>query len=222
MDDFAGGDMPADDMGGGNDDKPFDDVPFDAGVEADENTDPKKYIQQLAGKLGQTLRNYTETQGGADLELEKFAINSVISATHTADMDPNDKKDIIKKINSSGQDAGGESDDFGDTITEPEGGEEAPDSGEDMGDTFGEGIQILPKDHKQVFKNAKLGVNESNDLNTDGKSSIFAENENMTETEEPLVQPKVVPIVKPNEQPKRREKPWRITPQEAPQPKANK
>ena len=219
-DDFSGVDVPADDVnGGGADDKPFDDVPFDAGVEADENSDPKKYIQQLAGKLGQTLRNYTETQGGADLELEKFAINSVVSATHTADMDPNDKKDIIKKINSSGQDAGGESDDFGDDIASPEAEPEVEAPSED---TFGEGIQILPKDHKQVFKDAKLGVNESNDLKKEEKSSIFAENENMTETEEPLVKPQTVPTVKPNEQPKRREKPWRIAPQEAPQPKANK
>lgn len=137
-------------------------------------------------------------------------------------MDPNDRKDIIKKINTAGQDAGGENDDFGDTIAEPEnnGGKENVD--DNSGDTFGEGIQILPKDHKQVFKDAKLGVNESTDLNLDEKNSIFAENENMTETEEPLVKPKTVPIVKPNEQPKRREKPWRITPQEAPQPKANK
>ncbi len=214
------GDMPSGDMG--NDDKPFDDEPFDAGVEADEESDPKKYIQQLAGKLGQTLRNYTETQGGADLELEKFAINSVISATHTSDMDPSDRKDIIKKINTSGQDAGGENDDFGDDIASPEnGGNEEATSG-DMNDTFGEGIQILPKDHKQVFKDAKLGVNESNDLKTEDKNSIFAENENMIDTEEPLVKPKTTPVIKPNEQPKRREKPWKISPQEAPQPKADK
>jgi len=34
--------------------------------------------------------------------LEKFAINSLISATHTAEMDEEDKKDIIKKINNAG------------------------------------------------------------------------------------------------------------------------
>ena len=78
------------------DDKPFDDEPFDAGVEADEETDPKKYIEQLTGKLGQTLRKYTEEQGQPDFELEKFAINSLLSATHTSEMDEEDKKDIIK------------------------------------------------------------------------------------------------------------------------------
>ena len=85
-------------------DKPFDDTPFDAGVEADEDEDPEKYIQQLAGKLGTTLRKYTEDNGEPDFELEKFAINSVISATHTAEMDNEDQKDIIKKIKSSGND----------------------------------------------------------------------------------------------------------------------
>lgn len=35
--------------------------------------------------------------------MEKFAINSVISATHSAKMDSEDKKDIISKINKSGE-----------------------------------------------------------------------------------------------------------------------
>ena len=86
------------------DDKPFDDTPFDAGVDADEDEDPEKYIQQLAGKLGTTLRKYSEDKGEPDFDLEKFAINSVISATHTAKMDEEDQKDIIKKIKSSGDD----------------------------------------------------------------------------------------------------------------------
>ena len=85
------------------DDKPFDDTPFDAGVEADEDTDPEKYIQQLSGKLGTTLRKYTEDKGQPDFDLEKFAINSVISATHTAEMDEEDQKDIIKKVKTSGR-----------------------------------------------------------------------------------------------------------------------
>ena len=85
-----------------SDDKPFDDTPFDAGVEADEDEDPEKYIQQLAGKLGTTLRKYTEDKGEPDFDLEKFAINSVISATHTAEMDEEDQKDIINKVKSSG------------------------------------------------------------------------------------------------------------------------
>jgi hypothetical protein len=100
-------DAPAEEPAG---DMPFEKEPFDAGVEADEETDPKKFIEQLSGKLGQSLRQYTKDQGQPDFELEKFAINSVISATHTAEMDEEDKNDIIKKINKSGED---ETQDFG-------------------------------------------------------------------------------------------------------------
>ncbi len=84
------------------DDKPFDDEPFDAGVEADEDEDPKKYIQQLAGKIGQSLRDYEKDLDNPDFELEKFVINSVISATNTSEMDKEDQEDIIKKVETSG------------------------------------------------------------------------------------------------------------------------
>lgn len=100
-----GGDEGGLDLGDeGGSEKPFDDEPFDAGVEADEESEPETYIQQLSGKLGQSLRKYTDDSGAPDYDLEKFAINSVISATHTADMDPEDQKDIIQKIKSSGKD----------------------------------------------------------------------------------------------------------------------
>lgn len=84
-------------------DKPFDDEPFDAGIDTDEQSDPKKFIQQLSGKLGQSLRSYTKQQGGPDLELEKFAVNSLLSATHTSEMDQEDQSDIINKVKSAGE-----------------------------------------------------------------------------------------------------------------------
>jgi hypothetical protein len=99
------------------DDKPFDNTPFDAGVEADEETDPKKFIEQLTGKLGQSLRKYNDEQGQPDFELEKFAINSLLSATHTSEMDAEDQKDIIKKVKTAGQ---------GDEDVAPESSEETP------------------------------------------------------------------------------------------------
>lgn len=48
------------------------------------------------------MRTYTEKNGQPDFDLEKFAINSLISATHTSQMDDEDKKDIIKKVEDSG------------------------------------------------------------------------------------------------------------------------
>jgi hypothetical protein len=95
------GEIPADDTTA--DEAPFEKEPFDAGVEADEEEDPKKFIQQLTGKLGQSLRQYTDEQGQPDFELEKFAINSLLSATHTGEMDSEDQKDIIKKVKKSGK-----------------------------------------------------------------------------------------------------------------------
>lgn len=115
-----GNDFGAEDAGGGSE-KPFDDEPFDAGVQADEETDPKKFIQQLSGKLGNSLRKYSEDEGTPDLELEKFAINSLISATHTGQMDGNDQKEIIEKLKAAGKD--GSEDGLN------------PDSGEDTGDS---------------------------------------------------------------------------------------
>lgn len=90
---------------GPTNDKPFDDEPFDAGVEADEDEDPKKFIQQLAGKIGQSLRDYEKELTEPDFELEKFVINSVISATNTSEMDKEDQEDIIKKVETSGNDS---------------------------------------------------------------------------------------------------------------------
>lgn len=82
--------------------KPFDDEPFDPDVDADEETDPKKFIQQMAGKIAQSLRSYTKDEGEPDFELEKFVINSIISATNTSQMDKSDQKDIINKIKEAG------------------------------------------------------------------------------------------------------------------------
>lgn len=170
-------------------------------------------------------------------------------------MTPEDKNDIIKKINDAGEDAGeAPKDDFGDDIgsnAETNG----DDSGEDFDNPLGENtvFPAIDKENKQVFKNAKLGVDEIDETKDnltescwkgykqvgmkekDGKqvpncvpinenfdksekNSTFAENEDMTETVEPLVEPKTVPIVKPNVQPKRREKPWKITPNTTPAP----
>jgi hypothetical protein len=57
----------------------------------DEDT---KKIQKYTGKIGQMLRDMDE----ADPELEKYVINSIISALHLDEMDEEDKEDIIAKI----------------------------------------------------------------------------------------------------------------------------
>lgn len=127
-----------------SDDKPFDAEPFNAGVEADEESDPKKFIEQLTGKLGQSLRKYNENQGQPDFELEKFAINSLLSATHTSEMDSNDQEDIIKKVKTAGNGDNGDDenqDNDNDSESEDSGDTSAPSStGDNVSNDFGGGM----------------------------------------------------------------------------------
>jgi hypothetical protein len=146
---------------GGSDDKPFDDEPFDAGVEADEDTDPEKFIQQLSGKLGQSMRDYTEDKGEPDFDLEKFAINSVVSASHTAEMDEEDREDIIDKVKTAGRgddDSGEDVEDSGELDMGDEGdsGEEL-DLGGEEGDDSGE-LDLGGEEIEEGFDDAERGI----------------------------------------------------------------
>ncbi len=165
------------DFGGGSeapqapiDDKPFDDEPFDAGVEADEETDPKKFIEQLSGKLGQSLRKYTEEQGQPDFELEKFAINSVISATHTSEMDEEDKNDIIKKINTSGENDS--KDNENDSVNNDGDNGDTDGANPDNAEDGQEGLEEFT-----VFENFFLKEPKRNNMFQPGSNDILNENE---------------------------------------------
>lgn len=101
MDDqMIGGDSDGMDMG--NDDSAFD-TNFDAGVDADENTDPKKFIQQLTGKLSQSLRKYNNDLPKPDEELSKYVAGMILKQT-TDGLTDSDKKDIIDKVTGNGSD----------------------------------------------------------------------------------------------------------------------
>lgn len=154
--DFGGNENPEEEP---KNDMPFEKEPFDAGVDADEETDPKKFIEQLSGKLGQALRQYTKDQGQPDFELEKFAINSVISATHTAEMDEEDKNDIIKKINKSGEN---DAQDFGDDNQNNADSGDNSFGGPDNGD-FNDDNLDFSSDEEEVKEN-DFYVYESKDL----------------------------------------------------------
>ena len=156
-----------------SDDKPFDDEPFDAGVDADEESDPKKFIEQLTGKLGQSLRKYTEEQGQPDFELEKFSINSLLSATHTSEMDAEDQKDIINKVKEAGQgdeDVAPESDKASDETPSEEPAPESEPSDE-------EGLAEF-----RVYENMdNLFVNpKKNNMFQDGSNDILDESDRCT------------------------------------------
>lgn len=76
------------------------DTNFDAGVEADEDSDPKKYIQQLTGKLSQTLSTYNNENGGSDTETNKYVANMLVAQV-AKNLDDAERKEVIKKINTT-------------------------------------------------------------------------------------------------------------------------
>lgn len=103
------------------------DTNFDAGVDADENTDPKKYIQQLTGKLSQSLRKYNENLPKPETDLCKYVAGMILKQT-TDGLTGSDKKDIIDKVNG---DSSENNDDMGDGSmqqlnNQPMEGEEQP------------------------------------------------------------------------------------------------
>jgi hypothetical protein len=221
-------DEPTQDMAPEANDKPFNDEPFNAGVESDEADEPKKFIQQLSGKLGQSLRKYTDESGQPDFDLEKFAINSVISATHTSEMDEEDKKDIISKINNSGKDDTSEPQDNGDGMdnsnlgpdNSPNPEESNPDD-ENNKKNFGESLNIRENKCNFVVKNKtmiKTTLKETFDCGCNIEEVI---EEIMAE---PAVKPQVKPDVIPDVKPSRRSSPYKvpvILPEHSPKPKAN-
>lgn len=95
MDMMGGGDPM---MGGMPQDgqNPFD-TNFDAGVEANEETDPKKYIQQLTGKLSQSLRSYNEGQPQPDADLSKYVAGMIVKQAIDG-LPQEDVEDILSKV----------------------------------------------------------------------------------------------------------------------------
>ena len=95
-----------------NDSSVFD-TNFDAGVEADEDEDPKKYIQQLTGKLSQELSKYNNEMGEPDVELGKY-VGGMIVKQVAKTLDDAGKKELIKKINTTKENEESEDTQIGD------------------------------------------------------------------------------------------------------------
>ena len=85
--------MDVNDMGDNNE---FD-TNFDPGVDADEEQDPKKFIQQLTGKLSQSLRKYNENNGQPDADLNKY-VAGMITKQAMEGLSQDDANEIIDKI----------------------------------------------------------------------------------------------------------------------------
>lgn len=73
------------------------DTNFDAGVEANEETDPKKYIQQLTGKLSQSLRKYNQSLPQPDADLDKYVAGMIVKQA-TDGLSQEDRTEILNKV----------------------------------------------------------------------------------------------------------------------------
>ena len=71
---------------------------FDAGVEADENADPRKFIQQLTGKLSQSLRKYNKSRPQPDADLDKYVAGMIIKQAIDG-LPQEDVTEILDKVN---------------------------------------------------------------------------------------------------------------------------
>jgi hypothetical protein len=146
-----------DNMGGEEEQMPSDfDSNFDAGVEADEETDPKRFIQQLTGKLSQSLNSYNNENGEPDTELGKYVLGMLVKQG-VKGMDETDKKEIIKKINTSEEDI----DDMGEDV-DAEMPEEDVEGMEPEMDNVQMESKIIKCTKKQIFESFGLSMNDDN------------------------------------------------------------
>ena len=117
---------------------------FDAGVEADENTDPEKFIQQLTGKLSQSLKKYNDENPDDESGLNKYVAGMVATQAAKGLTDP-EKEEIIKKINA------GEDEEPTDDMSDEEIGN---DEGMEMPDG-------MPKNESRKYKFSKKQIMEN-------------------------------------------------------------
>lgn len=147
------------------------DTNFDAGVEADEDEDPKKYIQQLTGKLSQELGKYNNELGEPDVELSKY-VGGMITKQVAKYLDDSGKKELIKKIKTT--DSSDESED----IPMDDNMEENPEA------------ENMPMESYSLSKKNLAKIFESfNDDNT-RKNETKKVNLKVTKTNKPFTSPK--------------------------------
>ena len=78
---------------------------FDPKVSANEEEDPKKFIQQLTGKLSQSLRAYNNELPRPDVELNKYVAGMILKQS-TDGLCEEDIKSIITKLKTAQKEHG--------------------------------------------------------------------------------------------------------------------
>ena len=162
---------------------------FDAGVEADEETDPKKYIQQLTGKLSQSLNSYNNENGEPDTELGKYVLGMLVKQG-VKGMDDKEKKEIIKKINTASDEDTPMPDDDGMDVEEP--------MDDEMRNEEQPSMEEMPMESKtfnftkkQIFEGFGVVMNDDNTSSYPGKADTkIASNTQRNRRTRPFEAPK--------------------------------
>jgi len=189
--------------------------------EISDEDDPVKAIQKMTGKIGQMMRAMEEP----DLDLEKYVINSVISAMHLKDLDKEDKLEIIKKIKkgglkdaeegaeTEGTEEGAEGEDDPMSVFADFGGEEGAE-GEEVAAEEGSEDEKEPKKESRVLTKSSIleMFMQEDELDFDltqmqPDGTIKTEVVDVLDTN-PTVKPTVKPDVKPDVKPHRRSAPF--------------
>ena len=118
--------------------------------EGDDEEDSTKKIQKLTGKIGQAIRELDEP----DAELEKYVINSIISALHLDQFSDEDIEDIISKLEGEDEEDDAEASDSGELDMEEPSMEEEPaeEEVEEEEMEVAESVRIKPT-YKSVKRN---------------------------------------------------------------------
>ena len=176
----GGGEDPfaAEDGGEGIDDEGID----DEGMDDEDGDETTKKIQKLTGKVTQLMRDMDDP----DSELDKYVINSVISAIDFEEMDEEDVEDVIAKIEGEDEEAG-EGDEFDteevdvdldveefpegepseDQITEDSEGEETYNYGEDEGADEKKLKKLKKKKQTKDTKSHETALSKDEDYDED-------------------------------------------------------
>ncbi len=164
-DDMGGGFMPQDGMGGETPNE-FD-ADFDAGVEADEEQDPKKFIQQLTGKLSQSLQKYNDNNGQPDIDLNKY-VAGMITKQAMKGLSEEDAQEIIDKVKSDEDFSMDNTQEMNDGARMMNGGEEGMTGNDEMTDGGGQQMneRYLKGKMGRQIKEIVNGVLDKHEENT--------------------------------------------------------
>lgn len=135
VDDFGGEEMDMEEPAMDMEEPAMDD-------EGDDEEDSTKKIQKLTGKIGQAIRELDEP----DAELEKYVINSIISALHLDQFSDEDIEDIISKLEGEDEEDDAEASDSGELDMEEPSMEEEP----------SEEVEMEVTEESVVYKKSQL------------------------------------------------------------------